>query len=133
MSEYQPELGQAIFGQPHQQYEVPEFVEAALAMLDREMERVWCNAHQMNERYSSPFSNTGGRYEETPVFSVHAYDWSENEQQWNFRWGDIQISWYKYLGRGMSANVGITPDIAAAMLKECLEAVRALEAPDDAR
>ena len=37
---YEPELGQAIFGQPFKQYECPEYVEAALSHLGREVWRV---------------------------------------------------------------------------------------------
>lgn len=126
MAEYEPELGQLIFGQPHQEYEVSEYVEAVLAMLDREMERVWFNTHGHNDPYSSPFRNTSASYV-TDTFEAHAYSWTDDEQEYNFKWRDVRISWYKYLGRGMSANVKIPPDLGAEMLDDCLRAVRKLE------
>lgn len=39
MSAYQPELGQMLFGQPHQEHEVPEILTAALDYLGHEVAR----------------------------------------------------------------------------------------------
>lgn len=127
MTKYEPELGQMVFGQPYKEFEVGPYVKAALAMIDREMERVWFNTHGHNDPYSSPFGNHGSQYEECSEFKVHSYDWGDEEQPWNFKWGDIEISWYKYLGRGMSANQMITPDMGATMLRCCLAALAELE------
>ena len=52
------------------------------------------------EEYDSPFDNTGNSFI-GENFEVHAYDWDEDSsQEYNFKFGDIKISWYKYLGRG---------------------------------
>ena len=122
---YTPELGQAVFGQPYQEFEVPDIWDAALCAIREELDRVMWNIHQ--RPYESPFSNTGSRFE-CPTFTVEAYSWDEDtEQPWNFKWGEVEISWYKYLGRGMSANKPLSPDLAATMLDECLKACRAYE------
>jgi hypothetical protein len=127
--EYVPELGQFCFGQPHQPYAADPYLEAALFMIENELDRVMGNIHQ--EKYPSPFRNTGNRFD-CPTFSAHAYSWNEDEEQpWNFRWRDVEISWYKRLGRGLSINRAIEPNEAAVMLRECLAALREIEERDE--
>lgn len=114
MSDYRPEIGQAIFGQPWHRHGVPDSWVEALGVL----------SDMMNDpRHGSPFDNTGRRFD-CKVFSAHAYSWDDTEvQRWNFKWRDVEISWYKYLGRGMSANM-VLADSPDAMLRECMEALR---------
>lgn len=119
-----PELGQAIWGHGAKSFEVPEIWEAALDMLNAEIERVWGNERQNS--VSGPMCNSGERFD-CDIFSAHAYDWGDDDQPWNFKWRDVRISWYKWAGRGMSANIALSPDLAAEMLTECLAAVRAAE------
>lgn len=121
MSEYEPELGQALFGQPYKEHAVSDFVEAVLSMIGHELERVMGNEGVRN--WQCPFSNTGAEFV-CPAFEVHAYSWGDDDQPFNFKWGDVEISWYKYLGRGMSANQEINPDRASQMLNECLAYLR---------
>lgn len=122
--EYMPELGQSLFGQPHKQFAVNSHVEAALAMIREELDRVMWNRDQ--REYASPFGNTGNTFD-CSAFSAHAYSWSDEEQPWNFKCGPIEISWYKYLGRGMSANMEITPDMSSDMLDKCLKELRNMD------
>lgn len=125
MNDFIPELGQMAFGQPHKAYTVPDIWEAALSMLACELDRVMCNVHQTE--YANPFSNTGEAFK-CDAFAVEAYSWNdEYEQPYNFKWKDVEISWYKYLSRGMSANKELPPELAAIMLEDCLKAVRALD------
>ena len=124
MTHYEPELGQALFGQPHKKHQVPAIWDAALSFLREELDRVMWNREQ--REYASPFSNTANRFE-CPAFTVEAYSWGDDAQPFNFKWGGVEIGWYKYLGRGMSANVDLTADMAVSMLDECLAAVRALD------
>ena len=74
--------------------------------------------------YIDPFSNTGEQFE-TDVFWVKAYDWNSEEDQVNFVWRDMKISWYKHLGRGMqvSCPYPVTPDLICEMLNECLRSI----------
>ena len=119
---YIPELGQAAFGQPYKEYEVPVIWEAALSHLDAELRRVMWNIHQ--KEYASPFSNTGASFEGCKEFSVFAYSWDfDSTQEFNFKWRNVEISWYKYLGRSMSANMPLTADLSSEMLEECVTAV----------
>ena len=118
---YTPELGQALFGQPHKECEVPEIWHAALSFLRYEIERAYWNTHQ--EKAANPFDNSGGEFK-TPEFHAVAYSWIDEDQPYNFKWRDIEISWYKYLGRGMSANKPLNPDLAAEMLSRCISSIR---------
>ncbi len=124
MNQYEPEIGQALFGQPHQPFATDSYIEAALQMISEELKRVMWNINQ--KEYNSPFDNTGNRFE-CNAFKVHAYSWGDDPQPWNFKWGNIEISWYKHLGRGMSSNKEINPAIAAKMLNQCLETIRKYE------
>ena len=118
---FQPELGQMLYGQQWKPHPVPDIWTAAFLLLEDELGRVMGNTTQ--ERWDSPFSNTGNRFE-CQAFAVHAYSWGDDEQPWNFRWRDIEVSWYKNMRRGASANMPLLPDMAAMMLEECLEALR---------
>jgi hypothetical protein len=118
---YQPELGQMIFGQPSQSYEGSELLDAALRAISNELDRAMWNIEQ--EEYSSPFDNTGNRFE-CDTFKAHAYSWGDDEQPWNFKWRDVEISWYKWSGRGLSTNKPLPPDLISEMLDDCLGAVR---------
>jgi len=127
MSEpYQPELGQLIFGHPHQEYEVPEIMVAVLLALHNEYRRVYWNRHK--RECFSPFYNSGPEANfKTDVLEVQAYDWGDDEQPYNLAWRDLRISWYKHCERGPSSNLPITPEMAAQCLDECLASIRAMD------
>ncbi len=123
---YQPELGQALFGQPAKEYAVPDLMLAVLGLIRDEMSRVVWNITQQEP--ADPFGNTGASFA-NDTFSVQAYSWGDEEQPWNFKWGDLEVGWYKYLGRGMSANVEITPQLCADCLAACLASLEAMDTP----
>lgn len=118
MNEYQPELGQAIFGQPHQRFECPDILDAALVFIRDRLDTILWN--NLQQRVESPFGNTGSRFE-TDGLIVEAYSWNEDvEQPFNFKCGNIEVSWYKYLGRGMSVNREVTSQDVSDMLATAL-------------
>jgi hypothetical protein len=120
--QFEPELGQMVFGQPFKQYEGSELLDAALRAISNELDRVMWNIEQ--EEYSSPFDNTGNQFE-CDTFKAHAYSWNDEEDQpWNFKWRDVEVSWYKWSGRGLSTNKPLAPDLISEMLDDCLAAVR---------
>jgi hypothetical protein len=97
-------------------------IEATLRQIEFELCRVMWNNTQ--EEYASPFDNTGNNYK-NDTFEVRAFDWSDNpEVDWNFKYKDIEISWYKYLGRGMDWNRAITLEELQEMLEDCLESIK---------
>lgn len=112
---YQPELGQAIFGQPTKSFTVQSQTEVAL-------ESIRWAVSTFAPAIDDPFGNTGSRYRWS-CFQVHAYSWGDDEQQFNFKWRDFEVSWYKYFGRGMSCNRKIKPAELQLMARECLLAV----------
>jgi hypothetical protein len=73
----------------------------------------------------NPFSNTGYRYD-GKKFSAHAYSWDDEEQDFNFKWRDIKVRWYKYLGRCTEINRKMSVEEAREMAAECFEEIRNL-------
>jgi hypothetical protein len=117
MKEYEPELGQILYGQEPQEFECPTYVEAALEYL---AESFFYNKNISDE---NPFRNTGAQWANS-VFEVNAYNWDEESNQlFNFKYKDIEISWYKYLGRGMSINREVSEEECWKMLKACVESI----------
>ena len=92
---------------------------AAIEYLEGEISRLYWNKNQ--EQWESAFRNTGNSYKSS-VFSVEAYDWSD-EEDGTFKWRDIEISWYKNFGRGTYSNKVLTPDLINEMLEDCLKNV----------
>lgn len=110
--QYQPELGQACFGQPYQEIECPRLVLNVLESLQ--------SAWYVLKGNENPFGNTGARFD-GEKFKAHAYSWGDDEQEFNFSWRDIRVSWYKYLGRSTSINRIMTDEEVREMLKECMQ------------
>lgn len=122
---YEPELGQMIFGQPTQVYDCPEYIESLLRGISNELERVMWNNNQ--KEYNSPMDNTGEQFK-NDTFEANAYSWNDEvDQPYNFKYKDIEISWYKYLGRGMSVNKPITEKQAVKMFDDCIASIRKME------
>lgn len=97
-------------------YDVPELLCATLEYLESEISRTYWNSNQ--EEWQSAFRNTGNKFKSN-AFTVRAYDWSE-EKDGSFKWRDIEVNWYKNLGRGTYANQELTPDLINEMLNDCL-------------
>jgi len=120
MKDYEPELGQAIFGQPTQRYELSSDVQIALETIQHAM-LLRC------EYGSTPFSNCGMRYK-NDTFEANAYSWDEDEEQpYNFKWKDFEVSWYKHFRRGASMNREMSNEEAIHMLSECLDSIKDLK------
>jgi len=113
--EHEPELGQALFGQPYQFLECPGKVEDALIAL----QYIW----DITRKEPNPFSNTGERFNGN-LFQAHAYSWDEEEEQeFNFKWHDVRISWYKYLGRSTTISRSMHDSEITEMLKDCIKEI----------
>lgn len=119
---YQPELGQAFFGNPWGEYETPEYVDALLDTLVAEMERVHWNTKQqkLNEYVTHWF----GRAE------MRSYFWGEDAEQAalpNFAFDGVEIRWYKYRGRGQTSNVEMDPAGWVDWFNRCLAEIRSID------
>lgn len=116
-----------------------EFIDAILSYIENDWLRVMWNIHQRDCSEINPWRNTGNiKGYKNNTFEVHAYDWNwdldDNPNQpepVNFRWRDLDITWYKYCGRGLETNRSVTHDELALMLKECLESLREEEKKHD--
>ena len=124
------ELGNLAFNyNDNQEFDCPDYVVALLDYLDKELSRVMWNIDQ--KEYDSPFENTANRFK-NDVFEVQAYSWDEdNPTSYNFKYyvgkesnlKDIEISWYKYLGRDTTVNQQLDPDTYVHMFDKCLESI----------
>ena len=122
----------AMFNQPTLTTQADnEFLNAILEAIENEWLRVMWNIHQKEYDDQNPWRNTGNvEGYKNPTFEVHAYDWGwdyeddNKPQPINFKWRDLETTWYKYCGRGLSTNRPTTHDELALMLKECLESLR---------
>lgn len=123
---FTPDIGQMCWGQPWQEHAVPDILDAALEAIRAELQRVLWNLRHTS---SDPFGNSSGSFR-CPTFTVCAYSWNDDlGQPYNFKHpqSGLLVSWYKYMGRGMSANMAVTPDMAARILTHCLAGLRAVE------
>lgn len=119
------ELGQLLFSADViQSCDCPEWIIALLRDLDRALSMVMYNITQKS--YDSPFDNTGTVFY-CDTFEVQAYNWNDDEQPFNFKYKNIEISWYKYLGRGTTINGIYEPKVIIDMYNDCLEAIMKLE------
>jgi len=121
--QYEPEIGQAVFGAPWREFECPDFVRSGLEYLDNEIRRVEGNN---GREYSSPLANSGASFQ-TPIFEMRAYYWGDEEEESckpNFECGDFEISWYKYFGRGTTMNQDVDANGFAKILDRCLKSMR---------
>lgn len=70
----------------------------------------------------NPFDNTGA-YFECPTFQVEAFSWVRPGQKWNFRWRDLEVVWYKYLGRDTWLSRDVSAQETDLLLQECMLAL----------
>lgn len=124
MTKYSPEVGQALFGQPWQPLECPVWVIAFLDKISSELDRVMWNKNQ--EEYNSPFSNGGNSFK-NDVFEVNAYSWGDEIQPYNFKWKDVEISWYKHSWRGTTINHELDPHKGIEMMNECIASIEEMD------
>jgi hypothetical protein len=122
MSKYEPELGQAAFGQPCKEWEASDLLIAALHAIEARLAMLMGNIHQVE--YATPFENSGAKFK-CDRFEAEAYSWGNEAQPFNFKWRDIEVSWYKCLGRGTSVNRDVRPNEIEAMLEDCLAGLAA--------
>ena len=126
----------AMFNQPTLETQAnTEFINAILEAIENDWLRVMWNIHQEEYDDKNPWRNTGNvEGYKNDTFEVHAYDWgwdyddkTSKPQPVNFKWRDLEITWYKWCGRGISTNRPVTHDELALMLNECIESLRKWE------
>lgn len=130
------ELGNMMFN-PNaiQRYKCPKYIIALLDSIDNELNRIMHNI--THKEWDSPFSNTGNRFKLDNVFEVEAYNWNDDEcQEYNFKYyvdkskanmPNLEISWYKYLGRDTTMNQEIDPNVMVDIYDDIIEKLRKYE------
>lgn len=98
------ELGNIMFNSnKNQMYECPEFIIDLLRGIERKLEIKYWNKNQ--KELESPFGNTGNSIKIGNLL-IQAYNWDEDSSdEYNFKYNDLEISWYKYLGRDTTINI----------------------------
>lgn len=116
------ELGNLMFNtNVNQTYKCERYIVALLDALDDQLSRVMWNKEQ--KEYDSPFENTANSFK-NEVFEVQAYSWDDEvSQPYNFKCGNIEISWYKYLGRDTTINGQYSPEEIINMFNKCIESI----------
>lgn len=117
------ELGQALFwGGRIQAQDCPQYILKGLRKLENKLLKFYPSEY-------NPFQNTGNVAGiKTSAFEAHSFDWSDSLQPFNFKYKNIEISWYKYLGRGMTISCPVTRAESSTMIKECLKSLDEFEA-----
>ena len=138
MKQYEPELGQSVYGNPYKQYDLSDSdpLYSALEAIRRFIEAVYWDDEL------DPFANSGDELR-GDTFHIQAYSWAlcecdflndepeectcgYEEQKYNFRWDGtdeiepIEVSWYKYFPRGNSVNRETTVEETQLMLREII-------------
>ena len=124
------ELGNIMFNtNVNQIYNCPNYIEVFLNTIKEVLNIKMWNKYQ--KEYDSPFDNTGNSYK-NDIFEVEAYSWDDDyEQPYNFKYKDIEISWYKYLGRDMTINKKVTPNEAIKMFDDCINSLQNIDKGED--
>ena len=119
------ELGNIMFNtNKNQCYDCPEYIVALLRDINRKLEIVAYNLGHKD--FESPFDNTGNRWS-NDVFEVEAYSWNDEvAQEYNFKCGNIEISWYKYLGRDTTINGEYSETVIIDMYTKCIDSLNKL-------
>ena len=122
---YEPEIGQAVYGNPWGEFKASLQVEAFLAYILVEIERVFWNKNQKEwDRYEDP---------KIPNIEYRPYYWGEDEEMAkpNFKFEDVEIRWYKYPGRGMSVNKEMTDKEWHQWRYRCIDTIRKANIGDE--
>ena len=117
------ELGQMCFGNPTGKYDCPEYVQAFVAHLLTEVDRVWWNLHQQERDEYAALS--------WPGLDYRPYYWDDDEDDEaakpNLACCGAAVRWYKHVGRGMTVDVDWDEKRWRRWLDESLAVVRAMD------
>ncbi len=119
------ELGQIFMGNAVGEYVCPEYVEAMIAYIFEEIDRIYWNNYQTEwDRHDDP---------KLKGIEFRPYCWGEDEKeksQCNFAFKGVELRWYKNFGRGMTLNKDMTSDEWIEWFDECLKHIRKQDKAD---
>lgn len=144
MREYEPEMGQMLFGRPWSQYDCPEWI---IGLIERLSSEVWRVTNNNDGDGIRPTDNEGSDFV-NDTFEMHSYYWGEDcscesedgehgemciadcpSCRPNFRCGDFEMRWYKHARRGTSCNRVPEPVEMVNIFERCYASVQAMELP----
>lgn len=131
MGSFVPELGQAAFGNPAGEYDLPDIGDACVMYLLDEFNRVasnagLCDMGSIREMPHMEIADVGMCHR--PYYWHFGDDDEPDAVKPNLSFGGVEIRWYKYPGRSMSCNMEMTPDQWASWLHKALKALRDYDA-----
>ncbi len=103
--------------EPEEIMRVPDHVEKALEDISEALAR-----YLKIEVADTPFYNSGATFK-NDTFEVQAYSWADDDQPYNFKFDDVEITWYKHFRRGAYINVEIEQREASEMARECIDSL----------
>lgn len=119
---YEPELDQIMFDTPTDEFELGKLERWAVSNLQKIAQLT---------KVEGLGDNTGGHGVkfQNDVFVMQNYHWCNEgddckiAEMPNFKCGDIEIRWYKYLGRGMSVNRQVTKEELTEAFQKCRDSL----------
>lgn len=119
------ELGQAIFHENNiKSYDCQKIVSMFLDSLEFLMieENIFNNDEKWDD---NPFRNTGNvEGFNNGIFEIHAFDWGDEPKfDYNFKYKDFEVSWYKHVDRGMTCNKLLTDEEIKEMIFNCFKSI----------
>ena len=118
------ELGQAIYGNPTGEHPCPRWVDALVAEIIDDIDRVFWNKNQREwNQCEDP---------RIPGVEFRPYFWGDDDAEAakpNLKHGAIEVRWYKHPGRGTSLNVAATPEVIIPWFDSAIAAIDAADAP----
>ncbi len=141
--QFQPELGQALFGNNFGELECPQWL---VVLIERLGDEIWRVTHNSTGAGINPTDNEGSSFG-TNMFEMRSYYWgdcicpTDDDEEVavkpvvivcqacapNFKFGDFEVRWYKHARRSPSMNRDITPDEATKMFEKCMASVTQLD------
>ena len=120
MTQYQPEIGQAFFGNPTGEFEVPPYACSLLSGVLSHLDRVFWIVYQ-RVRPDDEACSVGGL-----VYRPYCWDDGPDAELPNLQLtGDlVEVRWYKHPGRGQTVNVEMTPGQWAAWHDRLVRALK---------
>lgn len=85
-----------------------------------------CYWNKEQREMRSPFDNTGETFQ-TNHLTLIAYQWDDEddeEDKYNLKFKDVEISWYKYLGRGTTINKELSMEEWVVLYNEIIDEIR---------
>jgi len=139
--QYEPELGQMMFGNVYDEFDLGEH-EQYVARKLYDLSETLGKMNPEEQAHGLLGGEWGyGQDFKNDVFEMHHYYWgdctcgaeeAEEERPHdptcpivlpNFRCGEIEIRWYKYIGRGMTINQKVTRKELKEIFQKCRESL----------